>query len=104
PSAGRCICSRGQQAVLEVRTMSERDEASFPTDYDAYAPTYAWARRALPLNRSSGGPASCQTALVSSKLGVEQETTSERWPTTDAIWSMPGSIFQKRCSLRRPPE
>jgi SAM-dependent methyltransferase len=24
------------------------DRASFPVDYDAYAPTYAWARRAVP--------------------------------------------------------
>jgi len=28
--------------------MKERDRVSFPTDYDQYAPTYAWTRTAVP--------------------------------------------------------
>lgn len=32
----------------DTRNMAARDGHSFPTDYDAYAPTYAWARWAVP--------------------------------------------------------
>jgi len=62
--------------------MLQDERTSFPMDYDAYAPTYFWARKAVPWGCSS---LSCDRAARyrqerrSSKSGAEQAITSRRW-------------------------